>query len=403
MRQIATKTDNTGDVWSANPFNTWRDELERVATTAGFTLDPEAGPDTNLKMLVQSISLYAAASRTYDDSGSANAYVLSVVGNLEPIDKYIDGLEAIFLVGNTNTGASTVNIETIGVKSLTLPSGIVLTGGELIAGQYVKIIYDLTNNRFELLGLAYLDNIIRTAIASGTVDAITATFTPVVAVLKDPVVVFVDTTGTNTVTNPTFQADSTTAKTITKNGGQALVAGEIPAGKAIFQYDLSGDNWELLNPVARTGKIQQVINVEDGEVNSGSTQIPFDDTIPQITEGNEFMTLVITPLKTTNKLKIDVVVNISHNQADVRLVSALFQDAIVNALAVGMEQSTNAATSMVNIKFTYTMTAGTLSSITFRVRCGGNVAGTTTFNGVSNSRRYGGVMSSSITITEIEA
>ena len=37
--------------------------------------------------------------------------------------------------------------------------------------------------------------------------------------------------------------------------------------------------------------------------------LPFDDTIPQITEGDEFMTLAITPKSSSNKLKIDVIVN----------------------------------------------------------------------------------------------
>ena len=46
------------------------------------------------------------------------------------------------------------------------------------------------------------------------------------------------------------------------------------------------------------------------------------------------------------------------------------------------------------------MTSGTTSSITFRIRAGGNVAGTTTFNGSVGSRFFGGVYNSYIEITE---
>ena len=44
---------------------------------------------------------------------------------------------------------------------------------------------------------------------------------------------------------------------------------------------------------------------------------------------------------------------------------------------------------------------GTTSATTFKIRAGGNGAGTWTFNGQSGARRYGGVEASSITITEI--
>jgi hypothetical protein len=48
------------------------------------------------------------------------------------------------------------------------------------------------------------------------------------------------------------------------------------------------------------------------------------------------------------------------------------------------------------------MTTGTTLETTFKVRAGNSEAGTTTFNGVSGARLYGGVIVSSITITEIK-
>jgi hypothetical protein len=47
------------------------------------------------------------------------------------------------------------------------------------------------------------------------------------------------------------------------------------------------------------------------------------------------------------------------------------------------------------------MTAGTTSETTFRVRAGpSNTTYTLTFNGYNSARYFGGVMASSITITE---
>ena len=55
------------------------------------------------------------------------------------------------------------------------------------------------------------------------------------------------------------------------------------------------------------GKIIQVVNTQDGAVATSTITIPMDDTIPQNTEDDEYMTLTITPNSTSNKLLIEVV------------------------------------------------------------------------------------------------
>ena len=145
--------------------------------------------------------------------------------------------------------------------------------------------------------------------------------------------------------------------------------------------------------------IVQVVNVQDGAVATGTTTIPNDDTIPQITEGDEFMTLAITPTSATNKLKIEVYVVIARSVAD-WVAACLFQDSTANALAGVNEYQTTTNTPVV-LSFQHYMTAGTTSATTFRVRGGGHYSGTATFNGWGGNRKWGGVYSSSITITEI--
>lgn len=152
----------------------------------------------------------------------------------------------------------------------------------------------------------------------------------------------------------------------------------------------------LANPIV------QVVNTQTGAVATGTTLVPYDDTIPQNTEGDEYMTLAITPKSATNKLKIDVVFNACHS-AGVAIIVALFQDTTANALAAA-EVYAGFATDLRNIKFTHYMTSGTTSATTFKVRAGGQTgsAGTLTFNGTGSARKFGGVMASSITITEIK-
>lgn len=86
------------------------------------------------------------------------------------------------------------------------------------------------------------------AIAGGTANAITATYTSTVA-LTDGQICYVRATAANTSTTPTFSPNALTARTIVKNGNLPLIAGDIAANaELILRYNLSGTRWELLNP-----------------------------------------------------------------------------------------------------------------------------------------------------------
>lgn len=89
-------------------------------------------------------------------------------------------------------------------------------------------------------------------VGGGTADAITASPT---ITLVDGTIIFLRSVGTNTVTNPTIALDGGAARTIYKQGAQALVAGDIPVspGEAILKYNLANTRWELLNPVYPPG------------------------------------------------------------------------------------------------------------------------------------------------------
>ena len=141
-----------------------------------------------------------------------------------------------------------------------------------------------------------------------------------------------------------------------------------------------------------------MLNLGDGT----SVQIPYDDNIPQITQGGEVMTLAITPKSTTNKLKIDVIVSVSGSTSEEKIVVALFQDTTTNALACVCDEFYD-SNYMITIPLTHFMTAGTTSSTTFKVRCGRTDSNSNplTINGQGGSRKFGGVCSTCITITEI--
>jgi hypothetical protein len=151
-----------------------------------------------------------------------------------------------------------------------------------------------------------------------------------------------------------------------------------------------GSAWEIVQ--SRSNSLQTV-NVQKATTVTCSTAIPLDDTIPQNTEGDEVMTLAITPTSTTNELKITVVVY--GLSASLSMVAALFQDTTANALATGVLVGTIGSPFCTS--FVYYMTAGTTSSTTFKVRCGDST-GDCTFN----MAFWGDTLYSSITIEEIK-
>jgi len=148
------------------------------------------------------------------------------------------------------------------------------------------------------------------------------------------------------------------------------------------------------------GTVIQVVSTTSVAMATGTTVIPNDDTIPQKTEGTEFLTLAITPTNASNKLKIEVVGLWTADAVNIWLIAALFQDTTANALAVSLDFD-SVAQAIVNHGLSHFMTAGTTSATTFKVRVGPHSSATVTMNGENEGRRFGGVLGSSITITEI--
>jgi hypothetical protein len=193
--------------------------------------------------------------------------------------------------------------------------------------------------------------------------------------------------------NTNITLDNTSAITIpgTPSTGQTVI---YPKADKLLYY--KNDAGQELPP----GKVVQVVNFQTGAVATGTTTIPTDDTIPQITEGNEYMTLAITPTNASNILMIQVVGYV-YSTVNSEITHALFVGNTANALAAVSSYALAGITRTLGL--THSVVAGTTSALTFRVRLGADAAGTTTFNGYNGTRRFGGVASSSITITEYTA
>jgi hypothetical protein len=182
-------------------------------------------------------------------------------------------------------------------------------------------------------------------------------------------------------------------------GTGTVLSGYLPLGGGTLTGPLTGTSATFSGTVLAPGAQIQMVSVETGALAFATTIIPADNTIPQQTEGDQYMTLAITPKSATSKLIIEVTAHLSNSVAN-NLIAALFQDATANALAVAIQYQA-APTGPILMSFRHIMTSGTTSSTTFKLRAGGGSAGTTNFNGTGGAGLFNGTMASSIVIREV--
>jgi hypothetical protein len=203
---------------------------------------------------------------------------------------------------------------------------------------------------------------------------------------------------------PTLQLHDA-AESVSSDGSKLIltsnsVAFSLPTADGSANQVLATNGSAVLSFADNSGgQLIQTVNTTRVDVVSGTTVMPFDDSIPQKTEGVEFLTVAITPTKNDNKLLISV-----HLQCQMtnngQWSMALFQDDTANALAASSERDGASDLEIHSLK--HFMTTGTTSETTFKIRSASSGSGTITMNSVAGSRKYGGVLSSSITVQEIE-
>lgn len=93
----------------------------------------------------QTMSINWLRQSTYTASGT-NTYTVTATG----VTQYVAGLELKILFTNANTGASTINVNSLGARTLQ-KNGAALASGDIAAGGTYRITFDGTN--FQVLGI----------------------------------------------------------------------------------------------------------------------------------------------------------------------------------------------------------------------------------------------------------
>lgn len=211
------------------------------------------------------------------------------------------------------------------------------------------------------------------------------------------------TINTATIVNPTLTVNTvsefTAANGVTVDGLN-IKDGALNTSNSVVTSNITDS--AVTSAKVATGAAVNFSGTNFGNFASGTATIPYDNTIPQITEGTEFMTQTTTPKSLTDILVIDVTW-FGSLSSNANVVMALFQDATANALSATAVTPPAAGGYLLNLSLRYVMTAATMAATTFRVRLGPSAAGTLSQNGDSGTGKFNGVGGCSITITEHKA
>ncbi len=138
---------------------------------------------------------------------------------------------------------------------------------------------------------------------------------------------------------------------------------EITTGATAGQWSNAPSKIQLMLPgVKRTGDLVQTVNYSNGQYATGTTPLIMSgqfNSIPQQTNGDQYMSTSITPTSALNKLIVNVVFNgaYSYTIGNVQASAiALFKDSVANALAASALRSIN---DWSPVAFSYSMIAGT--------------------------------------------
>jgi hypothetical protein len=127
-------------------------EWNQLADVDNFVISSGQTPSTsNLEQLGIGSARYSSGGQFFTDSGTANAYVLTPVSPFKsPVSSgagegYFNGMIIRFRAGNANSGASTINVNSAGVKNLKKADGTDVVTGDILTTRDVAFRYDGTN------------------------------------------------------------------------------------------------------------------------------------------------------------------------------------------------------------------------------------------------------------------
>lgn len=142
--------------------------------------------------------------------------------------------------------------------------------------------------------------------------------------------------------------------------------------------------------------------IESTAILNSTAIVPYDDTIPQITEGDQLLSISYTPKYADSILFVEGFTSVGVNTAGgLAVVLSLFKNAEPDSIRTVAKVVP--ATFITDLYLGINITVSNINPITFYIRIGGSAASGITVNGMDSNRKFGGALSSWIKVTEIIA
>jgi hypothetical protein len=138
--------DPTDGVFNVADANNIKAETDNYIDTSSQTKS-----ESDLFQMAKTGAVVASKGDFYKESAgsAADVYLLEADDDLADVWRLKNGMRFRFKVVNANTGASTVNINSLGAKDLKILGGD-LSAGDLSAGNFVEVVYNESLDYFEL-------------------------------------------------------------------------------------------------------------------------------------------------------------------------------------------------------------------------------------------------------------
>lgn len=226
---------------------------------------------------------------------------------------------------------------------------------------------------------------------------------------------YFDITGTTTITAIAAKGVGTVVKlhfdaslTLTNHATDLVLPGGAnivtAAGDEAELVEYAAGDWRCVSYVKASGKpviassVVQYVYDEYVDNANLTTAIPSDDTIPQVTEGTEVLSVTITPTSASNKILIRGQLTGTCDSSGSALTVAVFVNGGANAIFADFNIITT-TNHTEKIAFEFEHSPASVSAQTYSVRVGPS-SGTARLNGIATARRLGGSMKSTLIAEE---
>lgn len=130
----------TGSALTAAEWNELPQEVQNIITAWGQSLSTG-----DLDQAGKGMAAYAAASQFYTGGGGPVNYTATKLSGIQAPPDYFTGMVVRFRPSATNTGAATVNVDSLGQKDIKKEDGTALIAGEMDTDRDAWLVYDGTN------------------------------------------------------------------------------------------------------------------------------------------------------------------------------------------------------------------------------------------------------------------